>query len=105
MYVVMNRLPIPAGHAPAFEQMFTASFEHMKGVPGLQRITLQRPSKPDQPYVSTMEFENADAFRAWMGSPSFRASHAVPDGTPEGAMGRGSVIETFDTIADLNFTS
>lgn len=103
MYVVMNRISVPAEHAPTFERLFTASFEHLRGVSGLERVTLQRPSKPDQPYVSTMEFDTPESFRAWMSSGSFRASHAVPEGTPREAMGTNSLVETFETISDITY--
>ena len=103
MYVVYNRLPVPAEHAQAFENMFNASFEHLKGVPGLLRTTLQRPTKPEQPYISTMEWASQADFMTWMQSDSFRASHVMPEGTPKEAMGKGSVIETYDTITDLKF--
>ncbi len=83
--------------------MFVASFEHLKNVPGLLRTSLQRPTKPEQPYVSTMEWENQAAFMAWMKSDSFRASHVMPEGMPKEAMGAGGSIETFETISDLKF--
>ncbi|ASN82686.1 antibiotic biosynthesis monooxygenase family protein [Deinococcus ficus] len=104
MFVVHNRITVPAEHASTFEQMFTDSFKHLASFPGLTRTTLQRPRQPDQPYVSTMEWESAEAFQDWMKSGSFRASHALPEGAPRDAMGSSSVIETFETISDLRYS-
>lgn len=79
MYIVTNRIEVPAETATAFEETFAASMKNtLAGVPGLHRATLLRPEAPGLPYVSTMEFASKDDFLAWMRSDSFRASHSDP---------------------------
>jgi heme-degrading monooxygenase HmoA len=99
MYVVHNRIEVGPEGADAFESAFTASMRTtLQGVPGLRRSLLMRPAKPGQPYVSTMEFDSADDFRAWMKSDSFRAAHA--DAQAPG-MQAPSAIELFDVVEDV----
>ena len=77
MYVVHNRIEVGPADAEAFENAFTTSMRTtLGGVPGLRRSLLMRPARPGQPYVSTMEFDFQDDFKAWMKSDSFRAAHA-----------------------------
>ena len=77
MFVVHNRIEVEAAGAEAFEQAFAHSMQAtLAGVPGLRRSLLMRPASQGQPYVSTMEFDSRDDFRAWMASDSFRAAHA-----------------------------
>ena len=79
MFVVTNRITVAPENAAAFEETFSASMrDHLDGVPGLTRATLQRPEAPGLPYVSTMEFGSREEFVAWMRSDSFRASHSDP---------------------------
>ncbi len=99
MYVVHNRIEVAAGEAEAFERAFVGSMRAtLAGVPGLRRSLLMRPASPNQPYVSTMEFDSKDDFRAWMKSDSFRAAHADTDAA---GMQAPSAIETFDVIEDV----
>jgi heme-degrading monooxygenase HmoA len=99
MYVVHNRIDVGPEGADAFEKAFAESMRAtLHGVPGLRRSLLMRPAKPGQPYVSTMEFDSADDFRAWMKSDSFRAAHA--DAQAPG-MQAPSAIELFDVVEDV----
>ncbi|HEU5433237.1 MAG TPA: antibiotic biosynthesis monooxygenase [Thermomicrobiales bacterium] len=77
MYVVQNRIEVPAAAASEFEQTFVANMrDTLAGVPGLHRSMLLRPTKPEQPYVATMEFDSPEDFMAWMNSDAFKAAHA-----------------------------
>jgi heme-degrading monooxygenase HmoA len=77
MYIVQNRIEVPAEGAAEFERGFVANMRAtLSGVPGLRRSALLRPTKPEQPYVAAMEFDSADDFMAWMRSDAFRAAHA-----------------------------
>lgn len=82
MFIVSNRIEVPA-ESDAAEQFETVFVESMRttlaGVPGLHRVTLQRPAVSGLPYVSTMEFDCQEDFRAWVTSDSFRASHRNAD--------------------------
>ena len=99
MFVVHNRIEVPAEGAEAFEHAFTTSMRAtLSGVPGLRRSLLLRPGKPDAPYVSTMEFDTDADFRAWMKSDSFAAAHS--DSQAPG-MQAPSAIEFFTVLEDV----
>jgi len=99
MFVVHNRIEVSADTAEAFEKAFTESMRTtLAGVPGLTRSLLMRPGDPSQPYVSTMEFDSRDSFRAWMKSDSFRAAHAD---TQAPGMQAPSAIEMFNVLEDF----
>jgi len=97
MYVVVNRITVAEGKAEEFENGFAASMrDHLPGVPGLTRSTLLKPKNADDPYLSTMEFDNADSFQAWVKSESFRAAHDVAVDTTS-----ASTIEVYDVFEDV----
>lgn len=99
MFVVHNRIEVPAEGAEAFEQAFTGSMRTtLAGVPGLRRSLLMRPTGPNAPYVSTMEFDSQDDFRAWMKSDSFAAAHSD---TQAPGMQAPSAIELFTALEDV----
>jgi len=75
VYVVVNRISVDPDRAEDFAEIFAASMAHLEGVPGLSRSLLLAPAKPGQPFMSTMEFDTSEDFRAWLKSDSFRASH------------------------------
>ncbi|SHL13863.1 Heme-degrading monooxygenase HmoA [Pseudonocardia thermophila] len=100
MYIVHNRLDVPAEEAEAFEKVFVDSMRAtLGGVPGLRRSQLLRPTKPGAPYISTMEFDSEEDFRAWMRSDSFKAAHS--DAQSPG-MQAPSSIEFFNVIEDFS---
>lgn len=99
MFVVHNRLEVPAEAADAFERAFTESMRTtLAGVPGLRRSLLMRPAGPNAPYVSTIEFDSQDDFRAWMKSDSFAAAHSD---TGAQGMQAPSAIELFTVVEDV----
>jgi heme-degrading monooxygenase HmoA len=99
MYVVHNRIEVEPDGAESFEASFAVSMRAtLGGVPGLRRSLLMRPAGPNQPYVSTMEFDSKDDFRAWMKSDSFRAAHAD---TQAPGMQAPSAIEMFEVVEDV----
>lgn len=86
MYNVINHIRVVPEHREAFEARFAENLGRMDGVPGFVMARVWRPSpaaKPDAAYphdaymVETL-WEDAASFRAWVGSPSFRAAHAQP---------------------------
>ncbi|MCC2309346.1 antibiotic biosynthesis monooxygenase family protein [Cellulomonas chengniuliangii] len=99
MYVVHNRLDVKPEEAADFERTFATSMRAtLAGVPGLRRSLLMRPTQPGVPYVSTMEFDDQESFRAWMRSDSFKAAHADTGAT---GMQAPSGIELFDVLEDV----
>jgi heme-degrading monooxygenase HmoA len=98
MYIVHNRINVPADQAEQFEQHFSASMaSNLEGVAGLVRTTLLKPTKEDQPWVSTMEFATKEDFMGWLGSDSFKAAHA---GVAEAGRQMPAGIEAFDVVAE-----
>ncbi|MFF0834898.1 MULTISPECIES: antibiotic biosynthesis monooxygenase family protein [unclassified Streptomyces] len=99
MYTVMNRLPVPAAGAAAFEERFAASMrETLPGVVGLVGARLLRPEREGGAYVAVMEFTTRDAFSAWTRSPAFRAAHG-PSAQGPSAHGAAGETEAFETVA------
>lgn len=86
MYTVINHIRVAPEHRDAFEQRFRDNLVHMEGVEGFLKVRVWRPSPAAKPeadyphdaYMIQTEWADAAAFRAWIGSPSFRASHAAP---------------------------
>ncbi|MGL3806908.1 antibiotic biosynthesis monooxygenase family protein [Paeniglutamicibacter sp. R2-26] len=82
MYIVTNRIDVPAERAEAFEERFIGNMRNnLPKVAGLSRATLDRPVDENTPYKVTMEFEAESDFEAWKTSEAFRASHARPAST------------------------
>lgn len=105
MFVVMNRINVEPEKADGFEKVFSSTMQKTLGnIPGLLRSTLLRPGRPDQPWVSTMEFVDEAAFGAWMSSPAFQAAHRHAPRESESTDGNpvaGNNIETFTVITDI----
>ncbi|MEU9394749.1 antibiotic biosynthesis monooxygenase family protein [Streptomyces sp. NPDC048324] len=96
MYTVMNRIPVPAAGATAFEERFAASMrETLPGVIGLVGARLLRPQGEDGTYVAVMDFTTRDAFLAWMRSPAFHAAHGPSTSGMKGD------VESFETVASV----
>lgn len=86
MYVVTNRLDIPAERAEAFEARFTSNMEtNLADVAGLLRAALQRPVEAGQPYLAVMEFDSEADYTAWRDSEAFSRSHGKPQEGGAGA--------------------
>lgn len=86
MYVTINHIPVAEGREADFEKMWTdreGSVEGQAGFvsldilkPGLKMTMGQKPEKVDNVYHVTTRWENEAAFRAWVGSESFRKAHS-----------------------------
>ena len=93
MYIVTNRLEIPAERAEAFEARFTSNMDtNLADVAGLLRAALQRPVEDGQPYLAVMEFDSEGDYTAWRDSEAFSRSHGKLSqgggGAPDAAHGR-----------------
>ena len=86
MFLVINHIRVEPDHRTGFEERFRDNLAHMDGVEGFIRVRVWRPAEANKPddayphdaYMVETEWTSEDAFRAWVGSPSFRASHAKP---------------------------
>ncbi len=85
MYSIINHIRVVEAHREAFEARFRESLANMEGVGGFLGVQVWRPAapRPDADYppdaymIQTLWTDEA-AFRGWVGSPSFRASHREP---------------------------
>lgn len=86
MYVVTNRIEVPAERAAAFEERFISNMRHnLPKVQGLSRATLDKPVDPAAAYKVTMEFVAESDFITWRDSEAFRTSHGRPANTTQAA--------------------
>lgn len=100
MFIVTNRIEPAADQTQAFEKVFIDSMRTtLTGVPGLHRVTLQRPESDGLPYVSTMEFDSKEDFQAWLKSDSFKASHSDDQAV---GMQAPSAVEMHTLIEDIS---
>ncbi|WP_411731269.1 antibiotic biosynthesis monooxygenase family protein [Paeniglutamicibacter sp.] len=91
MYVVTNRIDVPAERAAAFEERFIGNMRsNLPRVQGLARATLDRPVDPAAQYKVTMEFDSESDFETWRDSEAFRSSHARPAAAAPGNDGSGA---------------
>ncbi len=86
MYTVINHIRVVPEHREAFEERFRQNLVHMEGVEGFLKVQVWRPSAsanpdgdyPHDAYMIQTTWRDEQAFRGWIRSPSFRASHAQP---------------------------
>lgn len=94
LYIVTNRIDVPAERAEAFEERFIGNMRNnLPKVAGLARATLDRPVDENTPYKVTMEFEAESDFEAWKSSEAFRASHSRPAAAPGSAAEKPQAAE------------
>jgi len=99
VYIVMNRLEVPAEQAAAFEARFGGNMAStLDGVSGLRRAALLRPHRDEDPYVAVMEFEDEAAFQGWLQSDAFRAAHG--HGPREGG-GPGPSVSSYEVVTEV----
>jgi heme-degrading monooxygenase HmoA len=83
MFVVANELVVDGHHQAQFQATFPQSMHAtLPGVPGLLRASLLAPTDRGRGHVATLEFENEDAYRAYLTSDAFRAAHPWPGRVP-----------------------
>lgn len=96
-YVVASHLKVAADGAPDLEQAFAERLGEVDDAPGFQRLEVWRDNDQDGSYVMVSWWDGEQDFRAYMGSPAHRRSHArVPrDPYPPRATGLGR----YDVVA------
>jgi heme oxygenase (staphylobilin-producing) len=98
MYVVVNRIRVEPGRGEEFAASFAESMSHLEGVEGLRRSTLLAPSSPDGEFMSTMEFDSQEHFRAWVRSESFALAHAA---VVDAEVVSANAVETYDLHTEV----
>ena len=82
MFVVANELVVDEQYRGQFESTFADSMRAtLPGVPGLLRASLLAPTS-EGGHLATLEFEDEDAYRAYIKSDAFRSAHPWPGRVP-----------------------
>jgi heme-degrading monooxygenase HmoA len=83
MFVVANEPVVDEHHQAQFQSTFPQSmYATLPGVPGLLRASLLAPTDSSRGHLATLEFEDEDAYRAYLTSEAFRAAHPWPGRVP-----------------------
>ena len=98
MITVMNRIPVKAEYAEAFEARFRDRARLVDGLPGFVRNEVLRPMEPGQPYIVLTYWENREAFEAWTASDAFREGHARGGSLPREAFAGQSELEVHEVL-------
>ncbi|MBE3556302.1 MAG: antibiotic biosynthesis monooxygenase [Firmicutes bacterium] len=93
MFVVMNRLRVEDAYRPRLEEAFRHSGERMKQVPGCLRFLLLN-EKESNLYIVYTEWQDEQAYQAWINSPHFQQAHAQSQGPSQ----TQSELETFEVL-------
>lgn len=106
MFVVHNRIDVPAEQAEGFEQHFAERMRTtLAGVAGLRRSALLKPSEAGKPYLATMEFDSRESFTSWTQSDAFRHAHAgtASEGGPQGGAPGGPPpsVDAYSVVEDV----
>lgn len=76
MFTAVTELTVSPDNRPEFEQAFTASMHQtLTDVPGLRRSFLLRPNEDERSYLAMLEFDDQDAYQAYLASDAFRSAH------------------------------
>lgn len=100
MIVVMNRIPVNAEFADAFEARFSDRAALVDKMPGFVSFRLLRPSKPDDPYVVMTIWESQADFENWTTSAEFKEGHARAGRLPHDAFRGHPKIEVMEIIQE-----
>ena len=98
MITVMNRIPVKAEYAEAFEARFRDRARQVDGMPGFVRNEVLRPTTPGQPYVVLTYWDSREAFEAWTASDAFREGHARGGSLPREAFAGQSELEVHEVL-------
>jgi heme-degrading monooxygenase HmoA len=100
MIVVMNRIPVKAEYAEAFEERFEDRAALVDGMPGFVSFRLLRPSKVEDPYVVMTFWETHEHFEAWTESAEFKEGHARSGRLPSDAFLAHPKVEVMEVILE-----
>jgi heme oxygenase (mycobilin-producing) len=75
-YVVTSHLDIHPDGAATLERAFQQRLGEVEGAPGFQRLEVWRDTQDAAAYVMVSWWDREADFRAYMGSPAHRRSHA-----------------------------
>ncbi|WP_280563449.1 antibiotic biosynthesis monooxygenase [Chromohalobacter sp. 48-RD10] len=95
-YIVINRVFVNSGYEAEFERRFQQRASEVDKQPGFKAMRVLRPQGNQAPYLVETEWEDQDAFRAWVGSDDFKQAHANP--MPAEAFSEGGGLEQFEIV-------
>ncbi len=99
-YVVANRVFVKPEYAEEFEQRFQQRAGQINQQPGFKRMQILQPQSKSTPYVVLTHWENAAAFKQWVGSEDFKVAHQNP--MPQEAFDEGGGIEQYEVIIEAS---
>lgn len=100
MVVVMNRIPVKAEHAAAFEQRFSDRTSLVDKMDGFVSFHLLRPTKEEDPYIVMTFWETNEHFIAWTQSEEFKQGHARSGRLPADAFTGHPKIEVMEVAQE-----
>ena len=74
MFVMMNRMTVPAEFRDKFEMTFRTRAKAVDRRPGFIRAEILRPEQGNE-YIVMTHWESQAAFDAWTGSEEYREGH------------------------------
>src|SRR5690606_35798120 len=100
VYIVMNRIPVKAEYAEAFEARFRERAGEVDKMPGFIRTLVMRPDAPGLPYVVWTAWESKEAFEAWTRSEAFQKGHQQSGTLPREAFSGRNQVEVYEVFVD-----
>lgn len=100
MIVVMNRIPVEAEYAEAFEERFSDRAALVDGMEGFVSFRLLRPTKAGDPYIAMTFWESQDHFVAWTQSAEFKEGHARSGRLPPEAFKGHPKLEVMEIVLE-----
>ncbi len=96
MVIICNRISVNREHEAAFEALFATRMKLVDRMPGFIGFQLLRPTQPNDPYIVMTTWDSEADFRAWVGSPEFKAGHARVSTLPKGAITSQPRLEIYE---------
>lgn len=98
MIAVMNRIPVNAEYADAFEERFSDRAALVDGMEGFVAFRLLRPTEAGDPYIVMTFWQSRADFEAWTESDEFKKGHAMAGRLPREAFLGHPKIEVMEII-------
>jgi heme-degrading monooxygenase HmoA len=96
-YVVASHLSIAPGGTATLEEAFRQRLGEVEDAPGFQRLEVWRDTQDEAAYVMVSWWDSETDFRAYLGSPAHRRSHARIPRDPHAP--RPTALHRYEVIA------
>jgi heme-degrading monooxygenase HmoA len=75
MFVAINYIECDEHYRQRFEELFATRAGAIDRMPGFRNLRVLRQAEGDGPYLIMSEWDNAEDFERWKGSPEFVEGH------------------------------